>query len=218
MATPKIKMSQMSVATTINAADFMMIVQDGINKKSSITNILKNLNTIDVTRINPLQFAVDFVVATKNDANSLFVDGSLDNVGVGTAFPESKLHVVGNCQVGSSTTDGIILESTESIIYTADNQINLVVKALSASRSASLISCNTGVTGKFSLPSGMNGQLKSISMNVLDSGKSAIVSLSGLGFNTITFTNIGTTVLLRYFSANNLWVVISNTGATLSNI
>src|ERR1035437_1468007 len=183
MATPKIKMSQMSVATTINATDFIMIVQDGINKKSSITNLLKNLNSVDVTRINPLQFAVDFSVATKTDANSLFVDGSLDNVGIGTAFPQSKLHVNGNCQVGSSTTDGIILESTETVVYTADNQINLVLKALSPSRSASLISCNTGVVGRFSLPSGSNGQLNSISINTLDAGKSAIISLPGLGFN-----------------------------------
>ena len=218
MATPKIKMSQMSVATTINATDFIMIVQDGINKKSSITNLLKNLNSVDVTRINPLQFAVDFSVATKTDANSLFVDGSLDNVGIGTAFPQSKLHVNGNCQVGSSTTDGIILESTETVVYTADNQINLVLKALSPSRSASLISCNTGVVGRFSLPSGSNGQLKSISINTLDAGKSAIISLPGLGFNTLTFTTIGSTVLLRYFTSNSLWVIISNTGAAISTI
>jgi hypothetical protein len=218
MATPKIKMSQMSVATTINATDFIMIVQDGINKKSSITNLLKNLNSVDVTRINPLQFAVDFSVATKTDANSLFVDGSLDNVGIGTAFPQSKLHVNGNCQVGSSTTDGIILESTETVVYTADNQINLVLKALSPSRSASLLSCNTGVVGRFSLPSGSNGQLKSISINTLDAGKSAIISLPGLGFNTLTFTTIGSTVLLRYFTSNSLWVIISNTGAAISTI
>lgn len=218
MAAPKIKMSQLSVATTINATDFLMIVQDGVNKKSSITTLLKNLNSVDVTRINPLQFAVDFSVATKNDSTSLFVDGSLDNVGIGTAFPQSKLHVNGNCQVGSSTGDGVILESTESIVYTADNQINSLVKALSASRAASLISCNTGVIGRFSLPSGGNGQLKSISINTLDSGKSAIITLPGLGFNTLTFSNVGSTVLLRYFTSNNLWVVVSNIGAILSII
>lgn len=218
MAAPKIKMSQLSVATTINATDFLMIVQDGVNKKTSITTLLKNLNSVDVTRVNPMQFAVDFSVATKNDQNSLFVDGSLDNVGVGTAFPQSKLHVNGNCQVGSSVGDGIILESTENIIYTADNQTNLLKKALSASRAASLISCNTGVIGQFSLPNGSNGQLKSISINTLDAGKSAIISLNGLGFNTITFTSIGTTVLLRYFSSNSLWVMISNSGAAISTI
>lgn len=218
MATPTIKLSGMSAADKINPTDFLMIVQDGTNKKSSITNLLKNLNSVDTIRVNPSMFAVDFSVATKNDAYSLFVDGSLNNVGIGIATPQSKFHVNGNCQVGSNTSDGIILESTESLVYTADNQTNRLNKQISPSRAASLISCDNGVTGQFSLPSGSNGQLKSISINSIDLGKSVIVSLTGLGFNTITFTTVGTTVLLRFFASINSWIMISNTGAAIHNI
>src|ERR1035437_4174885 len=102
MALPKIKVSQMSVATTIKSTDYFMIVQDGVNKKTTITNLLKNMNTGDTVNINPLQNAVDFIVSTKNDPNSLFADGSTDYVGVGTAYPASKFHVNGNAQVGSA--------------------------------------------------------------------------------------------------------------------
>lgn len=218
MSLPKIKITQMSSASTLNASDVLVIVQGGVNKKTSVTNFLKNLNSVDSIRVNPVQLAIDFSVATKNDANSLFVDGSTDKVGVGTDLPESKLHVKGNFQVGSATTDGIMVQSTEGIIYTVSDQTNSVTKAISPSRAGTIIDCNTGVAGLFSLSSGSNGQIKTIAVNTLNIGKTATISLVGSGFNTITFNAIGNTVVLQYFVGMAKWCVIGGNGAVLSTV
>ena len=213
---PTLKISQLSTAVTLNAADTVMIVQTGINKQSSFTNILKNLNSGDTIRINPLQSAIDSSVATLNDPFALFMDGSANYVGVGTNTPQSKLHVNGNLQIGSSTSDGILVQSSEIITYTATNQTNGNTLALSPLREGSIINCNVGVTGLFSLPSGSNGQTKTIVVNTLDTGKTATLSLLGVGFGHVTFNAIGQTVTLKFFSALTKWVAVSVNGAVLS--
>ena len=227
MALPKIKLSQMSVANTINATDYLMIVQDGVNKKTTITNLLTNLNAADNFRINPNQLSLNFYVASKNSPNALFVSGNNSYVGINTPSPTSLLHVNGNCQIGSATTDGITIESTENVIYTAANQIGNGSSAdtltISVSRAATLLSCQTGVTGHFSLPYGSDGQLKTITVNTLDIGQTIIMSMSGLGFNQLSFPStstsvVGNSVSLRFFSSLNKWAVVGNNGCVISQV
>jgi len=210
---PKIKVSQMSVATTLNATDTMMIIQDGVNKKSSVTNLLKNLNSSDSIRVNQIQSIIDVTISSKNDTNMFVVKGGTDRLGVGTNSPESKLHVNGNLQVGSATTDGVVVRSTESITYTTTDQTDIVTKVISPLRATTVIICNTGVNGLFSLSNGFNGAIKTVSVNALDGGKSAIISLTGAGFNRVTLNLNNQTVTLQYISSIAKWVVIGSYGA-----
>jgi hypothetical protein len=218
--TPKIKISQMNVADTLNATDYLTIVQNGTNLKSTLTNFLKNLNSNDSIRINPLQISIDFSVGALNDPFALFVDGSVSNIGIGTALPQSKLHVNGNVQVGSASTDGVVVNSTESISYSATDQTNSIITPLAPTRTSSYITCATGVIGQFSLSAGSNGQLKTIILNSADSGKYALISVTGLGFNTIKLNATGSSVILQYSTINSKWTVMSvgNGAVVLSTV
>ena len=216
MSAPSIKISQMPVASTLNGVDYLQIVQNGANLKSTITNFLGNLNSAGNIRINPLQFSIDMTVATVNDANTFFADGSTDRVGIGTAYPLSKLHVNGNTQVGSTSTDGIIVQSSESIDYTAVNQTNSATISISPSRAQTSIVCDSGVSGKFSLPAGSSGQTKTIIAASISGGHTATITLSpaGLGFNTITMSATGCAITLQYNSVISQWCVLGTYGTT----
>jgi len=215
---PNIKISQMSVATSLNAADTFLVVQSGTNKKVDLTTILKNLNSTDHIRVNSLQLAVDFKVATLNDANALFVDGSVDRIGVGTDAPEAKFHVNGNLQVGSLTQDGIITQSSENITYTAADQTNVTTKAISPLRAMTSIHCDAGVNGLFSLSNGFNSEIKTIFQNVLDVGKTSTITCTGLGFNTISFNAVGDSAMLQFNSSISKWVIVGGNSATFSTV
>lgn len=215
MSLPKIKVSQMSVAVTLNADDLLLIVQDGVNKQSSITNFLKNLNSVDSIRINPVQNAIDFSIASKNDANAIVIKGQTDRIGFGTATPESKVHVNGNFQVGSSSADGVMLQSVESITYTAADDTALLTKELSSSRTSSILTCDIGVVGKFSLSAGSTGQIKNIT---LTTNNTVTITLVGLGFNTVTLNAIGESVVLQYIPSISKWCTIGGNGEVLSTV
>lgn len=218
MAQPKIKVTQMPAALTLNATDSIMIIQSGTNKKSTVSTFLKNLNSIDTIRVNPVQNAINFTVATKNDANAIAVIGSTGRIGFGTSTPESKVHVAGNLQVGSTTSDGITVQSSETVTYTAADQTSSLVKSLSPNRAMTAVNCNTGVSSLLSLPNGSNAQIKTIVQNTLDAGKTSTLSFTGLGGNTVTFNNAGESVTLQYVSLISKWIVLSIHGAILSTV
>lgn len=204
----------MSTATTLAPTDTMMILQGGVNKKVSVTTFLKSLDSADSIKLNPGQYAINISLSSKNDENAIFVNGNQDKVGFGTNAPQSKVHVNGNIQCGSATTDGIIVQSTESL--TAVD--SLTVYSISTIREGSVINCNSGISGKFTLPAGYNGQIKFVAIGVLSAGNNTIISLGGLGFNTLTCTAVGNSVTLEYISSISKWCVISLYGATASTV
>jgi len=218
MAQPKIKMSMMSVAKTITATDSIMILQDGVNKTTTVPNLLKNLITNDNIRLNPTQLSINTSIATKNDASALFINGSTDKIGVGTNTPASKFHVIGNVQVGSASADGITVQSTEVITYTSSDNTNGTIKPISPTRTATILQNNVGVFGQYSLSPGFNGQIKTIVVNTLDVGKNVVISLTGEGFNTITLNVIGESAVLQYFTSTNKWYLIGGLNPLLSTI
>lgn len=215
MATPKIKVSQLTAAITPTQTDTFMILQGGVNKKISLSTLLNGLTSSNNIRINPSQYAINTSISSKNDANSIFVKGSTDNVGIGTSSPSQKLHVNGNIQVGSSSSDGVILQSSELITYTSDE---VAEKTVSTLRQCTAISCGAGATGIFNLDNGSNGQYKTITLTEISSGKTAIITTNGIGFNTITMNSIGDTVLLQFFSVVNKWALVSNNGCVISTL
>ena len=214
----------MSAAITALPSDYLMVVQNGVNKKMSLTTLLNNLDSANNIRVNPAQNAINISVASKNDASCFVLSGSTDKIGIGTNSPASKLHIVGNLQVSSPTTDGILVQSSEGIVYTASDQTNNTIKVISPLRAMTQLDCNVGVNGLFSLSSGSNGQVKTIFVNTVDSGKTATISLTGLGFNTITFNAVGKSTTLQWISSISKWVALSNgllvsgVGATYSTI
>lgn len=204
----------MTLASTMNAGDLFMVIQNGNNKKTTLTNILKNLNSNDSIRFNNNQFAIDTSFASKNDSHALVIKGSTDKVGIGTNSPQSKLHVRGNIQVGSSVDgldgDGIFIQSSEVITYTSDNQTTSFVAPISPARSLTILNCNAGVSGQFSLSAGSNGQVKTIVQNTLDAGKTSTISFTGLGATTITFKKTGDSITLQYNTSIAKWIILSN--------
>ena len=209
------------MATTLNANDYFMIVQDGVNKKTTVTNILSNLNSGNIIRINPLQNSINFSVASKNTTDMFVVSGSTDRIGVGTATPQSVFHVIGNSQIGSSSVDGILVQSSEEITYTAADQTNVVTKSISPSRTITSLICNTGCNGLFSLGVGFNGQVKTIAQRTLDTGASktsTITIANGMGFNTIVFDAVGDSSVVQYVSSSNKWIIIGGNGASYSTV
>ena len=216
MTTPKIKISQMAVASDMTASDYFTILQNGVNKKATLSNILKNLNSNDTIRINPSQVSVDISLSAKDDFYTVFIQGATSKVGIGTNTPAQKLHVNGNLQVGSVSTDGIFVESSESIAYSAADALNVVTKAISAARDATFLSCGTSVNGKFSLSNGVSGQTKTITAEVLTATNTMAITINGLNFSTVTFTTIGNSVTLKYSSTTSKWCLVSNYGATIA--
>ena len=213
-----IKVSQMSAATTLTDVDWFTVIQNGVNKKISTSTILNNCNSNDSIRINPNQNAVDFSFASKNDANMLIIKGPNDKMGIGISDPQSKFHVNGNIQIGSDQSDGVLLQSLETITYTTSDQTNTIVKQISPSRGVSRLDCNTGVNGLFSLGNGFSGQTKTIFQNTLDGSKTTTISVTGLDFNTITFDAVGNSTMLQYITSISKWIVIGGSGAIYSTV
>lgn len=218
MSSPKIKVSQMSSALIATPIDYLMMLQDGVSKKISMSSVLSNMNSANSIRFNPAGYAVNISLASKNDLNAIVVNGATDKIGIGTDNPQSKFHVNGNAQVGSTTADGITIQSTEIVQYTALDQTNVITKEVSTLRAGTILNCDSGTNGKFSISSGNNGQLKVIVVNTLSGGNSAVISLTGLGFNTITCDAIGNSITLQYFSTIAKWCVISKNGAVTSTV
>ena len=214
-----IKINQLSTAVTSLPNDYLLVVQGGIYKKSTITNILHNLDATDTIRINPSQRSLDCIISSKNVGPMLIIKGSSDRIGIGTSSPAARLHVEGgNLQIGSSTTDGVVVQSTETIQYTASDQVGAIIKSISPMKSLSILNNATGTSGLFSLSNGFNGAYKSIAQNVTDNGKTSTITCTGLGFNTIEFTASGQSVLLQYNESISKWIIISNNGATISTV
>jgi prepilin-type processing-associated H-X9-DG protein len=77
----------------------------------------------DSVHINPTSCDVNLQVSTTGNSATLFVDGSADNVGIGTASPGEKLTVSGNlsaCGTGFFDKVGIGAEPSGDEVFTVD--------------------------------------------------------------------------------------------------
>jgi hypothetical protein len=211
----KIKFSQLSIASSMTGDDTMSIIQNNTSKKLTVSTFLKNLNSTDTIRLNPISYPVDVIISSHNDVDMFHVSGSGDKVGISTAYPESKFHVNGNIQVGSASTDGVIKYSTETISYATTSTL-----PISVLRGATTITVVGSINGLFSLGTGTNGQIKTITAAYVDgsSGKTISITFTGIGYNKITLNAVGKSVMLQYISANSAWSVIGGNSPILEQI
>lgn len=71
----------------------------------------------------------------------------------------------------------------------------------------------TGATQALTLANGTLGQIKIIS-HVVDGGSAVLTPTTKIGFSTITFTNVGDSVMLIYTAAG--WAIVGNRGVTIA--
>jgi hypothetical protein len=211
----EIKVTQLASTLTLTPTDILMVIQNGVNKKISVASLLKNLNSDDTIRFNPTQNAIDVVFSSNGVSNLLFVDGVNDRIGIGTSTPSSTFHVnIGNVQVGSTTTDGVFVGSSE--IITHPPSASVTGATISPLRETTALEIYGSCT--YTLGSGTDGQTKNIYLKAIDTGGStATITVDGLGFNRIGLsTAIGDALTLKYL--NSKWVCVGNNGATLSTV
>lgn len=72
----------------------------------------------------------------------------------------------------------------------------------------------TTAADALTLANGANGQLLTIVM-VVDGGDGTLTPTTKTGFATITFTAVGNSVTLQYFTTLG-WMIVSNYGATVA--
>lgn len=212
----EIKVSDLPTANTSTFSDILLILQNGINKKLSVTTLLKNLNSADDIKVNPLQNAISTNFSSKNITNLLHLSGVSDRIGVGTNNLSSSLvTVAGSVSVGSSTTQGVITTSSEEINWNSGNP----TKALSVVVENSYLIVQNSFSGVFSLSNGVDGQTKKIVLVTPSSGNTTI-ACSGISssFSSINLSAIGHSVSLVYkgFGASQGWAVVGYNGATFS--
>lgn len=212
----EIKISQLTAASTATPDDVFMILQDGGNKKTTLTTILKNLNSYDDIFINPLQNAIRTSIASKNNPKLFYADGVNDKIGIGTSSLSSHLvTIAGSISYGNASSDGILVGSSEEVQWNNGD----LIKNLSVVRESSYLFVQAGFAGSYALADGFDGQTKSINLLSTSSGTTS-VTLSGIdsSFTQINFTTKGQGILLKYKSSGSVhgWVIIGNNGCTIS--
>lgn len=84
------------------------LIVGGTSTASADTQLFANGSAV----FNEQGNAVDFRVESDTDANALFVNGTSNNVGIGTSSPSNKLHVTGITRVEATTNRQIDIGTT----------------------------------------------------------------------------------------------------------
>lgn len=92
------------------------------------------------------------------------------------------------------------------------------VQALSGAGAVNLTTLTTRLTttgaNALTLANGTDGQIKIIVM-VVDGGDGTLTPTTKTGYTTITFNDVGDSVVLQYFTTLG-WMVVSNYGTTIA--
>lgn len=207
-----LRLSQLAIASTATEADYIMVVQNGVNKRMSFGTFLKNLNTNDVIRVNPMQRPINTVIASKDNSALVTIDGVNGRVGLNEPNPEALLHVNGIVKIGGTSTDGLLLESSETLTHpTGTPVVNSTLNILRETSALEIFGACTYI-----LNAGVEGQTKYIYLKSIDTaGSTAIISVAdGLGFNKIQLSGaVGQALTLKF--VNSKWVCTGNNNAIL---
>ncbi len=125
----------------------------------------------------------DFRVESNSDTHALFVDGSADNVGIGTSTPGAKLTVNG----GTCTT-GLSATAANSGILSAGKDLNEIFQIIGSDARGKVLSDGIGIQD-FTYE-GLSAQTVAVSQSILSGGAShaqgtlTLSGAGGTGYNT----------------------------------
>ena len=107
---------------------------------------------VDGTAVfNEQSNSVDFRIESNTDVNAFFVDGSADNVGIGTATPATKLEVTGTTVTTTLLTKTLVNNTTAATITVDWNDGNKQKVTLNQAGHTVSFTNPTGGIGSFSL-------------------------------------------------------------------
>lgn len=133
--------------------------------------------------INDIGNSKDFRVEGDTDTHALFVDGSTDNVGIGTSTPGAKLTVNG----GTCTT-GLSATAANSGILSAGKDLNEIFQIIGSDARGKVLSDGIGIQD-FTYE-GLSAQTVAVSQSILSGGAShaqgtlTLSGAGGAGYNT----------------------------------
>lgn len=226
MAT-RITISNLPAASSSSGADEFVLVQSALTKKITNTNLFTNatltnptmttptLGVASATSINKVAFTAPATSATLTIANgkTLTCNNSITFAGTdGTTmtFPSTTATIARTDAAqsfsGTQTFSGAIVGSVQSLSGAGAVNLTTVTTAFTS----------TATGNALTLADGAAGQLKSIVYVAEAAGAdTGILTPTNFGNGTtITFTNVGDSVLLQFLGTD--WWVVSLYGATVA--
>jgi hypothetical protein len=137
------------------------------------------------------------------DATDILVNRTQTAVQAGTTQRLLDLQVGGVTQFNVSNTGTVSLNGV--MVYSTDTLSG--AGAVSVTKDSTRFT-STGVAQALTLADGVNGQRKKI-VHVVDGGSAILTPTTKTGFSTVTFTNVGETVTLVFYTTIG-WTVESS--------
>lgn len=191
-----IKISDMTTATGFTGNAVVPIVDSGTNKKVSATTLFSNIQ--DPVTINAASEDNDTIVKGISDPALIYVDASLNRVGISISTPQHLFDVDGDMRINGP-------------LYQPNFNTQSVSGSLDLTTGTTIIDSASSVAAR--LGSGTEGQTKTILRK--GAGSVTITTSSTLiGGSTITLSSVGGSVTLRYLNA--AWYLQSGFNATLA--
>lgn len=149
-----------------------------------------------------------YVATSSTLVNAIFPVGSSGFAGISPSFAGAKLGGFGGFNWDANLRNTV---NTGTLIATPDAQTATTAAVSIATTSTALTT--TGPAQAITLANGTNGQLKTIAHVASSGGGTAVLTpATKTGYTTITFTNVGETATLQYFTTVG-WLIIGLRGA-----